>query len=705
VLRVDAALGPAARLGIHRVFVQTPHGTTGSAPFAIGAWPEVAQAEPNNTPEAAQRITMPCTVLGALDSPGDVDNYRVEAKAGQELVFEVIAQPLRSRLQPILRLFDSDGKVLAESGARIGRPDTLLGYRFTEDASCILQLRDYESAGGPDVHYRLNAGEFPVITDVFPFGAQSGTTTDVEIQGFNLGGAKTARVSSPAYSGRDSAASVSLNTPKGPPIQSRTIQVGPDPEVFQADGNLSVNRAQHVHIPCAINGRLSAPDAHPSTLNTEPAASRYYRFHAAKGERLIVEVVARRAGSSLDPEIEVLDAAGRPIERAVARPVYQTEITLSDRDSASNGFRIVAWDGMGIGDYLMIGREIVRVAEMPRGPDSDIFVRSFRGQRLTYFDTTPEYHSVAQPVYKVEMHSPGASFSPNGYPLTRLTYRNDDGGSLFGKDSRLEFVAPADGDYVIRIGDMRGQAGKDYAYRLLIHPPRPDFKLAISPDHPNLPKAGAGIITVECERYDGFDGAIQVGVEGLPPGFTATQTVIEDGQTSASLLISATADVSTPAPPSAIRFVGRAIIGGKEISRTVEPDNGVRLLTVLPPPDARVACDRTEVTIHPGEEVSLEVRLDRMGKFGGRVPVEIKNLPFGVQVQNIGLNGILVTEQDSTRTVAIRCESWVKPQTRPFYVVANIEGGVPSAGIPVLLRVVGPDRKRVRTAKATRSAK
>jgi WD40 repeat protein len=696
VLRVDATIGSGARIGVHRVFLQTPHGSTGSVPFAVGGWPEVAQVEPNNTAEGAQKIAVPCTMIGALDSPGDIDCYRVEAKAGQELVFEVVAQALRSRLQPILTLTDQNGNVLAESGARIGRPDTLLGYRFPADGSYILQLRDYESAGGSDVHYRLNIGEFPVVTDVFPLGVRAGTTTQVEVQGFNLGGVKTAHVMAPADSEQGRSIAISLETQKGPLVLSRPVQVGLDEEVLRTAGNESSEQAQRIQIPCALNGRLAAQ---PSTLNPQPGLSHFYRFHAAKGERLTLEVLARRDGSSLDPEIEVLDAAGKPIERAVARPVFQTEMTLSDRDSASNGFRIVAWDGVGIGDYLMIGREIVKVVEMPRGPDSDIFVRNFRGQRLTYFDTTPEYHSVAQPVYKVEVHPPGASFSPNGYPVTRLTYRNDDGGALFGKDSRLEFVAPADGDYIVRIGDTRGQQGPDYTYRLLIHPPRPDFKLSMSPEHPNVPKAGAVVVSVECERRDGFDGAIQVSAEGLPKGFTATPAVIEEGQTSASLLISADPNATTPAPSGTLRIVGKASIGGNVVVRTIEPDNGVRLVTVLPPPDARVASDHNEVVIRPGQEVFLEVRLDRQGKFGGRVPIEVKNLPFGVQVQNIGLNGILVTEQDTTRKVAIKCEPWVKPQSRAFFLVANIEGGAPSAGIPILLRVVGTGTKGTSAAR------
>jgi hypothetical protein len=318
-----------------------------------------------------------------------------------------------------------------------------------------------------------------------------------------------------------------------------------------------------------------------------------------------------------------------------------------------------------------------------------VALRSYRGQRLGFLGTTPEYHSVATPVYKVEIHPPGSVFSPNGMPLTPIYYRNDDGGPLYGKDSALEFTAPADGDYLARLSDTRGQQGADYAYRLSIHPPRPDYRVRMNPPHPNVPQGGGVLVDIECERYEGFDGPIAVRLEGLPPGFSATSSVIEAGETSATLLLSAAPDAVTPKLPYAtpIRVVAKARINGQEVVRTVEPENGVRLLTVLPNPDVQVATDRREIVIHPGEEVVVEARVARQNKFGGRVPIEVQNLPFGVRVLDVGLNGVLVTEQETARKFTLWCEPWVQPQTRAFYAVAEVENGVANAAPPLLLRV------------------
>ena len=78
-------------------------------------------------------------------------------------------------------------------------------------------------------------------------------------------------------------------------------------------------------------------------------------------------------------------------------------------------------------------------------------------------------------MYKVGIHPPGSAFPPNGFPVIQLNYRNDDGGTGYGKDSRLFFDPPADGEYQVRIGDSRGQGGRNYAYRLTVRPPRPDL--------------------------------------------------------------------------------------------------------------------------------------------------------------------------------------------------------------------------------------
>ena len=116
-------------------------------------------------------------------------------------------------------------------------------------------------------------------------------------------------------------------------------------------------------------------------------------------------------------------------------------------------------------------------------------------------------------MYKVQIYPPGKPFVTNGLPVVHLPYRNDDGGPGYGKDSLLHFTAPADGEYVVRLRDVRGLKGEDYAYRLTVRPPSPDFRLSVRPRNPNVPAGGRIPVTVTALRLDDFDGPIEVTVE------------------------------------------------------------------------------------------------------------------------------------------------------------------------------------------------
>ena len=60
-------------------------------PFAVDTLPECLEAEPNDTPTDAQPVTLPRIVNGRIDRPGDVDVFRFDGRAGDEMVAEVTA--------------------------------------------------------------------------------------------------------------------------------------------------------------------------------------------------------------------------------------------------------------------------------------------------------------------------------------------------------------------------------------------------------------------------------------------------------------------------------------------------------------------------------------------------------------------------------------------------------------------------------------
>src|SRR5207244_579023 len=142
-------------------------------------------------------------------------------------------------------------------------------------------------------------------------------------------------------------------------------------------------------------------------------AADLWQFEAKKGQRLILEVNARRLGSPLDSFIEVLNAQGQPVPRAVLRCLAKTYTTFRDHASAGAGIRMDAWGEFAMNDFIWVGNELLRIRALPKNPDDDCQFFSVGGQRLGFLDTTPTHLSMGMPMYKVEMHPPGTTFPPN----------------------------------------------------------------------------------------------------------------------------------------------------------------------------------------------------------------------------------------------------------------------------------------------------
>src|SRR5262249_21687863 len=145
----------------------------------------------------------------------------------------------------------------------------------------------------------------------------------------------------------------------------------------------------------------------------QAGAADLWQFPAKKGQRLIVEVQARRLGSPLDSTIAILDAKGQPVPRAVLRCLAKTYVTFRDHGSGSPGIRIETWHELATKDYLYAGRELMRFFALPRTPDDDCPSHSRAGQRLGFLGTTPIHHAMGTPLYKVAIHPPGTVLAPN----------------------------------------------------------------------------------------------------------------------------------------------------------------------------------------------------------------------------------------------------------------------------------------------------
>jgi hypothetical protein len=671
---VEVEVAPEAEIGPVSFRLLTPLGTSPEGRFLVEPYyGETTDQEPaNDTPDGALETFLPAILTGAISKPGDVDHYRIHVRAGQEITFFNGAMLIGSSLQPVVTILDSDLKVVREFGASGGREQTMFAHRFDAAGDYYVRVADYQHSGRAGHFYRIVAGEFPLVTNAYPLGVKRGSGGDVALRGHHI----PAKMKLDGKPGADSEDSVALR----PEHSFNTIRValGEEPELESQGGAIS--------LPVTINARVAVA-----------GAENRYRFQARKGEALIFEVNARRMGSELDSFIEVLDAKGNPIERATVRPTWETNVTLRDHGSTDRGIRIAAWSALQAGDYVMLGSEILRVEALPLSPDADIILDSFGGQRLAFFDTSAEAHAIDQAVYKVQILPPGTKLSPNGLPVAHLYYRNDDGGPGFGADSLLHFTAPADGEYTLRIRDSQGLGGESYTYRLTARKPRPDFRLTVAPRNPNVPRGGSIPVTVTAARLDRFDGEIAVALAELPAGLHASHSAIRPGQVATTITLTADADASfTAATP--LTVVGTA----GALKHAANPEDHLKLIALMPQPDVVMTAETKEITLEPGGTAEITVAIQRQAGFKGRVPVEVRNLPPNVRVLDVGLNGVLITEDETRRSFTVEALPTAEPGEQTIYVSGQVEtrsGQQSSYAAPEGIRL----RVKAKAATATRS--
>ncbi len=649
-LQADLTLAPSSPIGANALTLVSDAGTSLPFTFMIDRFTTIREAGSTDSANDAQYIKRPVTIIGSLDRSGDVDHFAFEAKGSEAIGVEALIT--NGKIAPRLAINDVEGRVLHESDS------SQLGFRAPKAGRYVLSLRDQEFRGGQGFTYRLNVGDVPVVTSVFPLAVPRGSTATVHVDGVHLSKSGPLTVTVPAD------AAIGSRVPL--PIPGANVAVCEFPSTIIADSGAELRG-----LPATADGIIA-----------KPGESRTLKFTAKKGEPLVVEAHARRLGSPLDSHIELLDAAGNLLPRATLRCVAKTYSVFRDNDSVTNGIRIESWNELAINDYIFVGTELMRIDALPKGPDDDCRFVARSGQRLGFLGTTPTHHYVGNVMYKVEIHPPGTNFAPNGMPVFPIAWRNDDGGPGFNKDSMLLFDPPADGVYQVRITDARGEGSSAHAFRLTVRPPRPDFTLSVSPMNPSVWKGNGLPITVSANRTDGFEGPISLSLAGVAKGFQAHATTIEAEQVSTAFTLFASADA--PPPTSDITVTATATINGKPVTRTITLGKP----QLVEPGDLVTTVSTPALVIQPGKETRFTVNVERRNNFKGRVPLDVRGLPHGVRVLNIGLNGILLTERDTSREVVIYAEPWVQPMTRPISVLSRREStGKEYAAVPVLLTV------------------
>lgn len=466
----------------------------------------------------------------------------------------------------------------------------------------------------------------------------------------------------------------------------------PITELHEIEPNNGFNEATRVTLPVNIRGVVSGGNAGNPDVDL-------FAFEAKAGVPWVIEVNAARSNSRLDSLVDILDERGRSVVRTRLQAVRESYFTFRGKDSmTSDDFRMHKWQEMELNEWLYSNGEVVKLWLYPRGPDSGFKVYPGYGSRNTFFDTTPTAHALGEMAYVVRELGPSEEPLPNGLPIFPVHYQNDDDGARqWGKDSRLNFTAPRDGHYIVRMRDARSFGGEDFTYQLMIRAPKPDFSLDIKGMEMTMPRGSGREWHVTAKRLDGLDGPIEIRLDNVPDGFLATNPlVIEAGQDIAygNVYASDKAKLPDGLDKVNIKLTARSRTALGEVVHEMEKPLTV---AIAEKPDVELklvdatdsARELEEISIRPGHTINARVIVSRNGLAG---PIGLgkedagRNLPHGAFVDNIGLNGLLITDVAPEREFFITAAPWLKPQERMFHLRSDTKNNPTSRS--VLLRVL-----------------
>ena len=115
--------------------------------------------------------------------------------------------------------------------------------------------------------------------------------------------------------------------------------------------------------------------------------------------------------------------------------------------------------------------------------------------------------------------------------------------------------------------------------------------------------------------------------------------------------------------------MAKAKVDGEWVKRS----GGFAAITVTYQPDIQCVQEPKEITLVPGGTVKISVKASRHNGFADRIPIDLRNLPDGVYVLDTGLNGIMITPDETERSFIIYAEPWVQPEALPVFSVLEVE--------------------------------
>lgn len=558
----------------------------------------------------------------------------------------------------------------------------------------------------------------PVLSWIYPAGGQRGATVLVTATGAG-GAADSVLVTGDGVTAvpRDGKLAVTI-APGAEPgerelrivnaggISNRArFVVGDLPEIEEREPNNEFDQAQRIGpVPVVINGQITEADRD------------YFRFHARAGEALLLEVRARAqlpyiadaVPGWFDPQLTVFDANGKQVAFADDNR-FDPDPVLRFEPPADGDYTVELRDVIyrGRGDFVY--RLTLRTAppEQDASPTepapNDTLEHALRivtpaavegcidraGTSRWFVGTAARGERLVMEVRARRAGSPLDSILTLYDAKRNQLAENDDWTDPLAAhlphnaDSRIAYTFAAAGDFYLRVRDVQGKSGAAYTFRLSVAPPHPDFTLRIAPDNPRLGRGDTAAITVAALRHDDFAGEIQLTVQGLPPGYIASDAWIAAGQNEGRLTISAPATAS----PGILNPVvtGAATIGTATVTHRAESAEAVMqafasthilptsrlFLAVIPASAYTLTSDIPEgkvMDLHPGSETPIAIKVLRKEGVAAGVTITAVRLANNT----ITTKGVFVAPDKDTAEITLTVARDAKVGLRQNVIVSGL---------------------------------
>jgi hypothetical protein len=149
---------------------------------------------------------------------------------------------------------------------------------------------------------------------------------------------------------------------------------------------------------------------------------------------------------------------------------------------------------------------------------------------------------------------------------------NDDQGAgleTHHADSYLRAKLPANGTFYLHLGDTQRKGGPEFAYRLRVSPPQPDFELRVVPSSLGI-RGGATVpLTVFALRKDGFTNEIALALKDAPAGFKLSGASVPANRDKVRLTL--TVPPTPTDTPIGLALEGKAQVSGNNFVHAAIP--------------------------------------------------------------------------------------------------------------------------------------